>query len=279
MKEIKNFVVFHSQVKHGQMNSAKEFYPGLEENPVERKRLMNRNKILLGREIGFDRRNIFMANQQDSNHPYVPGTSYTVTPDDVAEYRDLYEYDVWADTVKLTRNTPGVVIGFPVSDSANVIALNLKTKEATSTYCSGRHINQGVPFTIASQLGGNPEDIVVDVSPFAYFFPFVGDDKQSEPTWISNSFVWNDCVMEKDGILYIDQKKALTNQLLQSGIQEENIYFRENSLQNPNYYSSQRAKLTQDNSVNGRFMHGVMFECEGQEKDYSQSYVKKYSVK
>lgn len=29
---IKNFVVFNTQVKHGQMNTAKAFYPGLEEN-------------------------------------------------------------------------------------------------------------------------------------------------------------------------------------------------------------------------------------------------------
>ncbi len=275
MKEIKNFVVFNSQIKHGQMNSAKQFYPGLENDPAERKRLMIRNKILLGREIGFDRRNIFMANQKDQNHPYVPGTSYIVTPEDVVEYHDLYDYNVWADTVKLTRNTPGVIIGFNVSDSANVIAMNLKTQEATSTYCSGSHINQGVPFTIASHLGGNPEDIVVDISPFAYLLPLVGE----EPTWIDNSFVWKDCIIQKDGILYVDQKNALIYQLVQSGIKMENIYVRENSLQNPNYYSSQRARLTQDPSQDGRFMHAVMFEREGQEIEYSESYIKKYSVR
>lgn len=279
MKEIKNFVVFNSQVKHGQMNAAKQFYPGLEDNAAERSKLMREHKQAIANEVGFNINNIFMSLQANEKHPYVPGTSYTVTPEDVAEYEDLYNYDVWSDTIKLTRKTPRTVIGFNISDGANVIAMNTNTLEATSTFCSGAHINKGVPFTIASTLGGNPEDIMVDVSPFTYYFPFVGNDTMKEPNWISNKQIWSDCLTEKDGILYIDQKKALLRQLEASGIKSENIYVRENSLQNPNYYSSQRARLSDDKSQDGRFMHGVMFELEGQEREYDQTYIKKYPVK
>lgn len=194
-------------------------------------------------------------------------------------YQDLYDYDVWADTIKLTHNTPGVVIGFNISDGANVIAMNLKTCEATSTFCSGAHINNNVPFTIASQLGGNPEDIVVDVSPFAHYIPFVGNDELKEPTWISNKKRWDDCLAEEDGILWIDQKKALLQQLEDSGIKQENIFLRENSLQDPNYYSSQRARLSSNLEYDGRFMHGVLLMESQDDKEYTQSYIKKYTIK
>lgn len=278
MKEIKNFVVFNSQVKHGQMNSAKAFYPGLEDNAAERTRLMREHKQAIASEVGFNINNIFMSLQADKNHQYVPGTSYTITPEDFAMYPDLYDYDVWADTIKLTRRTPGVVIGFNVSDGANVIAMNTNTLEATSTFCSGAHINKGVPFTIASVLGGNPEDIMVDISPFAHLMPFVGNGEMTQPNWVSNGYIWADCLTEQDGILWIDQRKALLRQLEASGIKPENICVRENSLQDPNYYSSQRARLSGDKTQDGRFMHAVMFEREGQEKEYNQAYVNKYPI-
>ncbi len=276
---IKNFVVFNTQVKHGQMNTAKAFYPGLEENSEERTRLMREHKQLIADEVGFDINKIFMSLQASGKHPYVPGTSYTLTKEDVENYQDLYDYDVWSDTVKLTRNTPGVVIGFNISDGANVIAMNLKTYEATSTFCSGTHINKGVPFTIASQLGGNPDDIIVDVSPFTYDLPFIGNDDLKEPTWVSNKRNWEDCLSEKNGILWIDQKKALVRQLEDSGIKQENIFLRENSFQNPNYYSSQRARLTKNPSQDGRFMHGVLLVDEQDDKEYNQQYIRKYAVK
>ena len=157
--------------------------------------------------------------------------------------------------------------------------MNLKTYEATSTFCSGAHINKGVPFTIASQLGGNPDDIIVDVSPFTYDLPFIGNDDLKEPTWVSNKRNWEDCLSEKNGILWIDQKKALVRQLEDSGIKQENIFLRENSFQNPNYYSSQRARLTKNPSQDGRFMHGVLLVDEQDDKEYNQQYIRKYAVK
>lgn len=278
MSEIKNFVVFNSLKKHGVMNANKLFYEGIEDSN-ERARLMREHKQALANEVGFDINDIFMTLQASAKHPYVPGTSYTITAEDYCNYKDLYNYDVWSDTVKLTKNTPNVVIGFNISDGANVIAMNTKTLEATSTFCSGDHINKGVPFTIASTLGGNPEDIIVDVSPFAHMLPFVPNNDLKQPTWVSNEYAWKDCLLKKDGLLYIDQKKALLKQLEASGIIPENIYVRENSFTNYDYYSSQRARLSNYTEKDGRFMHGVMYEKEGEEKEYKQPYIKKYAVK
>lgn len=102
------------------MNTNKNFYPGIEDANT-RVKLMREHKQKLADEVGFNRNRIFMSLQANKNHPYVPGTSYTITPNDVACYDDLYDYDVYSDTVKLTSNTPDVVIGFNVSDGANAL--------------------------------------------------------------------------------------------------------------------------------------------------------------
>lgn len=277
---IKNFVVFNSTIKHGQMNSAKPFYPGLEENPSERARLMREHKQALADEVGFDLNRLFMTLQPNAKHPSVAGTTYTLKPEDLANYSDLYDYDVWAHSVKLTRETPTATIGFNVSDGANVILMNLRTMEATSTFCSGEHINKGIPFMLASTLGGDPEDIVVDVSPFAYEIPFVKGEL-NEPTWVSNKKVWGNYLRDSEfgDTLYINQKDALVDQLVASGIKKENINLREDSLFNDNYYSSQTARLKNDPSLDGRFMHGVMYEFEDEEREYSEPYIRKYEIK
>lgn len=278
MNKIKNFVVFNTMIKHGQMNAAEAFYPGIEE-ANERIKLMREHKEGIAKEVGFTNNNIFMTLQANKNHPYIPGTSYQITREDVDKYEDLYDYDVWADTVKLTPETEEVVVGFNVSDGANVIMMNQNTQEVVSTFCSGAHINKGVPYTIAEALGGNREDMIVDISPFSYTIPFDTTGDTKEPLWISNKFAWEDCLKKKGDFLYIDQKRALLRQLEASGIKYENIHVRENSLFDSNYYSSQRARLQKDNTQDGRFMHAVMYELEGEEKEYTSSYIKKYPVK
>lgn len=275
---IKNFIVFNSMIKHGQMNTAKVFYPGIED-AKERTRLMREHKQEIADEVGFNINNIFMSLQANKNHSYLPGETYTITKEDCDKYDDLYDYDVWADTVKITSETPGVVAGFNVSDGANVIMMNPDTLEATSTFCDGAHINRGVPLTIAENLGGKRENMIVDISPFAYTIPFDTTGDLKEPNWISQEYVWEDCLEKKGDLLLIDMKKALLRQLEASGVKYDNIHLRENSLLDPNYYSSQRARLTNDPTQDGRFIHAVMLQDEEEEYEYTQSYIKKYPVK
>lgn len=258
--KITNFIVFNTTKKHGQMNTAAAFYPeGMEES--ERIKLMREHKEFIGKEIGFDINKIFMSLQANAKHPYEPGTSYTLTKEDVENYEDLYNYDVWADTVKLTPATPNCVIGFNVSDAPNVIAMNTKTMEATSTFCSGAHINNKVPMTIKDTLGGNPEDMIVSISPFAHVLPWYADELGKQPSWISNEEVWNDCIEKHGSLFLINMKKALLKQLVASGIDEKNIVVGEDSLYRADqYYSSQRVRMLQDPSQDGRFMHGVFLQ-------------------
>ena len=44
---------------------------------------------------------------------------------------DLYDYDVYADIVKLTPETRNVAIAYPAADCAVVKAVNMKSNEVT----------------------------------------------------------------------------------------------------------------------------------------------------
>ena len=101
------------------------------------------NRLKIAEEVGFDLNRLFMALQPKEAKDR--GSVYVLTPEDLANYKDLYDYDVYADTPKVTPATPGTAIGFNVSDAANIIAMNTKTMEATSTFCPGTHIDAKVP--------------------------------------------------------------------------------------------------------------------------------------
>lgn len=266
------FAVFHTTKLDGQMNGNKQFYPeGMSEE--ERNAISRFNKSVIAHQVGFNLNHLFMSLQGKER-----GTVYTLTKKDVVSYQDLYDYDVYADHVKMTPETmeDKTAIGFNVSDGANVIAMNVKTMEATSTFCSGAHINNEVPRQIRSVLGGKKEDIYVDVSPFAYVLPMKNpENKDWEPDWVSNKDVWgNNLVRSEDGTLYVGQYPALMRQLTESGILEDHITVRLDTYHDHNYYSSQRARMENDPQQNGRFMHGVAYVEE--DKTYENANIKVY---
>lgn len=271
------FTVFETDKRYGQMNDREECHPeGM--SAEERRAVANKNKAVIARELGFDLKRLFMGLQGQER-----GTCYTLTREDVANYQDLYLLDKDADMVKMTAETAKdkTAIGFNVSDGANVIAMNLDTMQAVSTFCSGAHINAMVPLHIAEALGGNPRDIVVDVSHYAYVIPFFKEgDPTWSPAWIDNKDVWKDCTRRtRDGMLYINQQFALKKQLLESGILDSNIHERGDSFFEKNYYSSQRARIYKNPSDNGRFMHGVFYDVEGTKYNNTNCKVRVYKKK
>ena len=260
------------------------------------------NRLKIAEEVGFDLNRLFMALQPKEAKDR--GSVYVLTPEDLANYANLYDYDVYADTPKVTPDTPGVAIGFNIYDGANIVAMNTKTMEATSTFCPGTHIDAEVPKGIAEITGGNPEDIIVDVSPFAHELPlFNPNDKNFTPGYVNNGKVW-DGALRRDkntNILYLNQLKAIKKQLLESGIKEENINWGEDSFYTTDangnflYPSLQRTRMVpdlahpgqflidpetgtylHDDSQNGSYMHGVAL-LEETKEPYANKDIKVYS--
>ena len=249
-------VEFNSTREHGQMN--KNFYPK-DMDGAEKTRLMHEHKQALMRDMGLSYKDIFMPIQKSSNNPdkYKDGLCYTLTPEDIVTYDDLYDYDVNADIVKLTPETRNVAIAYPVADCAVVKAVNMRTDEVTLAHCGGEYIDRYLPMQTIDALGGAEKDIRVYVSPFAYSLFYKNATKL---VWANNPKVWEQCKEydEHNGItsVKIDVYKALRRQLLERRIPEENIYMSPYNISECDlFYSNSRGY--QDESFNGRFLAGI----------------------
>ena len=263
-------VDFNSTREHGQMN--KNFYPK-DMDPKEKTRLMQANKDALVKEMGLSYKDIFMYIQKTSRNvdKYPDGLCYTLTPDDVSKYDDLYDYDVYADIVKLTPDTKNVAIAFPTADCAVVKAINTKTNEMVISHCGGEYIDRYLPIQTIDALGGSEKDIIVHVSPFAYKLFY---EDESNLAWANNLKVWLDCVHHSynNGVLSaeVDVYKALKQQLLERKIREENLFISPYDTTKSNmFYSNSRGY--QDPSFKGRFLAGLALidnDCEIKDKPY-----------
>lgn len=249
-------VDFNSTREHGQMNKA--FYPK-EMDGAEKTRLMQENKQSIVSEMGLNYKNIFMPIQKSSRNPdkYEDGLCYTLTPDDVKAYDDLYDYDVYADILKLTPETRNIALAYPVADCAVVKAVNEKTNEVVLSHCGGEYIDRYLPMQTIDALGGAEKDIKVYVSPFAYSLFY---DNASNLKWANNDKVWEQCKEydEQKGntSVKIDIYKALKRQLLERKIKEENLFMSSYDISTCDmFYSNSRGY--NDESFKGRFMAGI----------------------
>lgn len=264
------YVSFDSMRAHGQMNTNKNFYPSFL-GASDRKNIMNNNKQHLAEDVGFESyKKIFIPIQKSTRNAdkYKDGYCYTLTSEDVEKYEDLYDYDVYADIVKVTSETPGIAIAYPAADCAVIKAVNMKTNEAVLAHCGGEYMDRYLPMQTIDALGGDEKDIKVYVSPFAHSL-FYSD--ANNLTWATNrNSVWFNCLEEKEenGMtsVRVNVYKALKNQLMERCISEENIVFSQFDTSKDNeFYSNSRQY--QDKKFLGRFLSGIVLtEDKGQEQ-------------
>ena len=257
MKNLK-IVDFNSSINDGQMNTAASFYPeGIDASA--RREIMNLNKQRLMDKIGLNYQNIFIPIQKNSKNPdrYIDGTSYTLTKEDINNYDDLYNYDVYTDIVKLTPETRNVSIAFPAADCAVIKAVNTKTNEVVLSHCGGEYIDRYLPMQTIDSLGGNEKDIKVYVSPFAYTLTY---NDPSKLVWANDKRVWNGCktfIENNENVsLKVNVYKALKRQLLERKILEDNLFISPYDITESDLFYS-NSKGYQDKKYAGRNLFGI----------------------
>lgn len=264
-------VDFNSTRELGQMNTAAAFYPE-EMSKEERKQAMQEHKQALVSKFGLNYQNIFIPIQKNSKNPdkYEDGLCYTLTKEDVESHEDLYDYDVNADIVKLTPETPNIAIAYPVADCAVVKAVNTKTNEIVLAHCGGEYIDRYLPMQTIDALGGSEKDIKVYVSPFAYSLFYTDENSL---TWANNNEVWKGCKAIVDTgdqrSISINIYKALRRQLLERKILEENLHMSPYNIRKSDmFYSNSRGY--KDPSYKGRFLSGIALIDEDKEVSESE---------
>lgn len=222
-----------------------------------KKEIFTAHRQELGQEMGFDGRQMFMA---DQNHK--SGSSFEITDEYVRENPEGWT-DIPEDILVVTSKTPKVVIGHPVADCPVVMMVDRKQKISAVGHCSAEMIDMRLPEMIAETLrgryGSKTEDIMTYVS------ACIGEGWTYDvfPKWAKDAGIWEHCIyMGGDGLFHISLKPAIMAQLIKSGLMREHIMFNmDDTMTNQNYYSNSMAnkKVDGDPSKYGRHFAGMFF--------------------
>ena len=236
---------------YGNMNTAKSFYPD-SYTPEDRKRVFLERRMKLGKDVGFDGRKMFMADQETKT-----GTWFEIDNDYVEANPDGWS-DIPQDILIITDKTPGTVIGHPIADCPVVMAFDKKAKVAAIAHCSAELVDKKMPMLVIDALlashGSSDEDIEAYVSACA------GKSWTYDkyPAWAQDDKIWDDVITYgDDGLYHIDLKSAVLKQLQDRNIKDI-IMNPDDTITNDAYYSNSAGR--NDESKKGRNFSGLFFK-------------------
>lgn len=171
-------------------------------------------------------------------------------------YQDYYEIDLPADILMIDHTMPGVSLAYPVADCPVVFAEDIKNGVTAMAHCGGEYIDRELPGQIidalTTKVSSKPEDIKVTVGPHVQAESYTYD---CMPRWIKNEEKWKNSLNEDtDGLLHINMKRAIINQLIEREVRLENIFVSNiDTKTDPRFYSNSNSKKP------GRFYTGCFY--------------------
>lgn len=274
-----NLNYFYSTIRHGNMNTNKDFYPvGM--NGEEIKKDFSERRIKLGSEFGYSGLNTIVASQKmrpnlsgkteeeknvlmaKYNSKYEDGHYVRITKEMIEPYEDLYKLDIQADILMMDSSITDVALVHPVADCPVVFARDMKNDVVAMAHCGGEYIDRDLAGQVVDSLyeefDSNPLDISVYVGPHAQEASFTYDQF---PKFIRNENRWEGCLTEVNGLIHINMSKAILKQLSQRGVALESIYVSPlDTITNPNFYSNNRSRFDKEKA--GRFYTGCFYSNE-----------------
>ena len=174
------------------------------------------------------------------------------------------------DSVFMTRETHfqvsedfgrSISLVFPAADCAIVRLYDKKKDVIGITHSDIAHTTKNIVGSMVEYMKdhfkSDPKDIVVFVGAFAQD-GMIWD--KYPPFAENNPEVWKDYIEKIDDTHYdIKYGDKLYDQLIESGLSEDNIYFdKDNTVKDENYFSNNRFKLL--NEREGRNLFGITFD-------------------
>lgn len=174
------------------------------------------------------------------------------------------------DAVFMTRETHFQVVEdfgrsislvYPAADCAIVRMYDKKNDVIGITHSDIAHTSNNIIGDMVKfmkeRYGSNPEDIIVMVGAFAQE-GMIWD--KYPPFAEEHADVWNGYIEKIDDTHYnINYGDRIYDQLIESGISKDNIYFdKDNTIKNEEYFSNNRTKLQGDRE--GRNLFGITFD-------------------
>jgi len=227
---------------------------GYELTKEDKKILLENHRKAFADVKKFDWGKMFVADQDLKN-----GSFFEITEDYVEAYPKGWS-DIPQDILVVTDKTPGVVIGHPVADCPVVMTYDINNGVAAVCHCSAELIDKG--FTtlgtdiLRGEYGSKKEDLNVWVTACA------GPEwtYDSYPKWAQDFALWEEAIVEENGMYKIDIRKAMKKQFDKTGLDmSKQIAFNlESTIKNPRYYSNSASRTKP--SKNGRHFEGLIWQ-------------------
>lgn len=230
--------IFESGIEDGIMSRNKKFYKD-DISEEEINQLFLETRLRLGKKYGFDGRKIFQANQKtQKNDTMYPDGKYIVINDEHLQKEDYWYENLPADILILSNKYQNVVIGNQMADCPIVIAEDRKLGLTALAHCGASYINRKLPIqtikALQKEFHSNLLDIYVYITSCASKENYVYD---CYPKWATNNDVWQNAIIEENGVYHIDMLSAIIRQLREIGI--TNIeYSHEDTITSPKFYSN-----------------------------------------
>lgn len=248
---IRNLHIIQTHVEDGVMNTAAAFYKeGM--SAEERKAEFLKRRMVLGDRLGFNGRMMFMADQVNKDG------SYKIIDDELIASNPNGWADINEDILVIGKDIPGVAIGHPVADCPVLVVTDALKGVTAISHCSAAMVDMKLPkFTVEALRDAYDSKLS---NMYAYITASAGPNwtYDSWPRWATENDVWKDCIVQKEGLYYIDIKKAISKQLDNTNIAGYSMND-DDTITDPRYFSNSAAsKGEQEKS--GRHFAGAFYK-------------------
>lgn len=217
-------IIFETNKLDGIMSRNKKFYPdNMTQEEINEKFLETRMNI--GHKYGFDGKKIFQAThkKKENNIDYPDGKYILINKSHLTK-EDFWYEELPADILIITSEYPNIVVGNQTGDCPILIAEDRKLGVMSVSHCGAADINREIPkktiIALIKEFESNPKNIYVYIGTCAKKEHYI---YETYPTWATNKEVWSNSIEQKENKFQIDLINAITEQLLQIGIENIDI--------------------------------------------------------
>lgn len=225
---------------YGNMNTAGTFYPSMLPREYRNYDFLVR-RIILGNQLGFDGRKMFMANQDDKK-----GTYRILNDEEILTAEDSWKVDIKEDILVITDKAPGIVAGHPVADCPVVMASDRENGVTAVCHCSGELVDRKLPALTVEALMDAEKVLGLNAKKenvMGYISACAGPNWTYDryPGWITNDEVWKYAITENNGIYNINISQAIMEQFREYEIEDVRLKLVD-TITHPNYYSNSASR-------------------------------------
>ena len=232
-------------------------------------------RVKAGHRYGFDGRKIIVPFDSDC----LEGSYFEADSSIYDKSDDLYNVKIPGDIIILTKDNPGIVMGYPVSDDPVIIAEDVKQGISALCHVNIDRISSEIPCQmldlLVNEYNSNIEDLKFYISSN---LKKKHNNLIFKPKYIKNNpNIWKGKIKKKNlelsgikdlickisnlFIYEVNQERAIVDMLVKKGVSPSNITVSESdTFANDILYSTTFANLVNEDKVRGKFLVGAYYE-------------------